>query len=141
MPDASLDLHRAARWIICESSGRWATAVKRFGPQLMPPVGIPCVVAASTSNVLALLAVHGPTIILWESRPDSLVKAAECIIQTATLAPESLQLIACPGISDRQQIALAELPVAAFVRHPEDLASLKPMIQGYFARHDQLLDY
>ncbi len=140
MADASIDLHRAARWIICESSGRWVTAVKRFAPQILPPHGVPCVVAASAPKVMALLAVPGPRIILWEIQRDSLVNACECITQAAGSAPDSLQLVACQGLSDRQQIALAELPVAAFVRHPEDLARLKPMIQGYFAGHDQLLD-
>jgi hypothetical protein len=106
----------------------------------MPPQGIPCVVAASTPKVMALLTMHIPRIILWEISRDSLVSACECITQAASLAPESLQLVACQGISDRQQIALAELPVAAFVRHPEDLARLKPMIQGYFARYDPHLD-
>lgn len=140
MHDAGYDRNPSACWIISESSGRWATAVKRFVPELLPPHGIPCLSAPSTPEVMSLLAIHGPRIILWEIRRDSLVKGCESLMQTAKIAADSLQLVACPGISERQQIALSELPVAAFLRHPEDLPRLKPMIQGYFARYRQLLD-
>ncbi len=140
MPDAGLEPHRTSRWILCESSNRWVRGVKRFAPQLLPPRGIPCIVAATPSDAMALLSTGGPTIILWEFRGEAIVKACECLIQTARIAPQSLQLVACAGISQRQQLALSELPVAAFLRHPEDLIRLGPMLEGYFARYGQLLD-
>jgi hypothetical protein len=87
-----------------------------------------------------MLAVSGPGVVLWEVRGDQLVAACDGLIQLASCAPNCLPLIACQGVSGRQQIALAELPVAAFVRHPEDLPRLKPVVQGYFARYRQLLD-
>jgi hypothetical protein len=89
---------------------------------------------------MSLLMIQGPKVILWEFRRDSLVKACECLIQTSRIAPISLQLLACAGISEREQLALSELPVAAFVRHPEDLLRLRPLLQGYFASHPQHLD-
>ena len=88
----------------------------------------------------SLLSVRGTKIVLWEVRGDQLVLLCDRLIQAASIAPQCLQLVACQGLSERQRIALAELPIAAFVRHPEDLPSLQPIVQGYFARHPQLLD-
>jgi hypothetical protein len=139
MSDEHFD-DRSARWIICETSGRWITAVKRFAPQLNPPGSVASFQSASATDIMARLAVPGPRVILWEFHRAGLVKACESVTQVARLAPETLQLVACQGIGESQQIALTELPVAAFFRHPEDLPRLRPMIQGYFARHRQLLD-
>ena len=86
-----------------------------------------------------MLSVRGTQIVLWEVRGDQLVPVCDRLIQVASIAPDCLQLVAWQGIDERQRIALAELPVTGFVRHPEDLPSLKPIVQGYFARHRQLL--
>lgn len=145
MPDLLFDLdpiarRQVVRWTVCESSGRWATAIRRFAPQLVPPPRTHQIVAASHSEAIAVAPLHHHPIILWEVQSDSLAKACDWLTQTARNSPQSLQLVACAGISDRQRIALAELPVAAFVRHPEDLPRLRWLLLAYFARDRQLLD-
>lgn len=127
-------------WIVCESSGRWLRAVRRFAAELTAPHPALPVVSADLAHVPSLLSVGGTKIVLWEIHGDRLVPVCDRLIQVASIAPECLQLIAGQGISERQRISLAELPIAGFVRHPEDLPSLKPILQGYFARHRQLLD-
>lgn len=128
------------RWIICESSDRWSRAVRRFLHQIAPGVEVSCVVTETAAEVMAILQAPGPLVILWEFGGQSLVHGCESLIQTATISPKSLQLVASYGISEREKATLSELPVATFVTHPEDLPRLRPMIQGYFARYRQLLD-
>ena len=127
-------------WIVCESSNRWARAVRRFSAEILAPHPPLAVVTARVAQVKSLLTASGPKVVLWEVRGDQLVSACDGLIQVAAFAPECLQLIACQGVSGRQRIALAELPVAGFVQYPEDLPRLRPVLQGYFARHRQLLD-
>jgi hypothetical protein len=134
------DIAGPARWIVCEASGRWSPAVRRFSPILVPPHGIACVATESSAVALAELTSQAPRILLWECSRERLVQICDAVTQAALRGPKSLQLVACAGIGLRHQIALAEFPVAGFVRHPEDLPRLKPMVQGYFARWSRLLD-
>ena len=140
MNETRYDVTGPARWIVCESSGRWSPAVRRFSPILIPPRGIPCISSDSSIEVLAELTTQAPRVLLWECSRERLVQICDGVTQAALRAPESLQLVAWAGMGVRHQIALAEFPVAGFVRHPEDLPRLKPMIQGYFARWSRLLD-
>jgi hypothetical protein len=140
MPSNSVDLPRTARWLVCESSGRWSLAVRRFCAELLPPVGIPCLVSNSPQETLRLISMNTPSAVLWELTRESLPTGCDSLIQAAKLTPQPLQLVASCELSARQQLSLLELPVGALVRHPEDLRRLKPMFQGYFARHRQLLD-
>jgi hypothetical protein len=87
-----------------------------------------------------LLAANVPSIVLWEFTRDSLATGCDCLIQAARLTPAPLQVVASCELSLRQQLNLMELPIGALVRHPEDLRRLRTMLQGYFARHRQLLD-
>jgi hypothetical protein len=140
MNEKRYDVTGPARWIVCESSGRWSPAVRRFSPTLIPTHGIPCIATGSSAEVLAELTSQAPRILLWECSRERLIQICDGVTQAALRAPGSLQLVACAGIGIRHQIALAEFPIAGFLRHPEDLPSLKPMIQGYFARWSRLLD-
>lgn len=134
MAEVNFEPHRSAHWIVCESSGRWHRAVLRFAPQILVAPRLPRIVSASVPEAMTLLGLPGPKVILWEFQRQSLVKGCECLTQAAKIASGSLQLVACQQIGERQQIALSELPVAGFLRHPEDLPRFKPMLQGYFAR-------
>ena len=129
-----------ACWVVCESSRRWSRAVRRFAAQLAAPHPALPVVSAGLAQVPSLLSVRGTKIVLWEVSSDQLVPVCDRLIQAASIAPQCLQLVAWQGLSERQRLTLAELPIAAFVRHPEDLPALQPIVQGYFARHPQLLD-
>ncbi len=140
MNETRYDVAGPARWIVCESSGRWSPAVRRFSPILIPPRGISCVSTGSSAEALAEITSRAPRILLWECSRERLVQIWDAVTQASLRGPESLQLVACAGIGLRHQIALAEFPVAGFVRHPEDLPRLKPMVQGYFARWSRLLD-
>jgi hypothetical protein len=128
------------RWVVCASSQRWLIAVRRFAPEMIPRPLIPVVVPADPPQVPQSLAGQRQAVVLWEVQPDSLAATCDCLARTAIAFPDVLQLVAGSGLSDLDQIALAEFPSAASMNHPEDLPRLTAMIQGYFASLDQDLD-
>lgn len=138
--DDRFEPERLARWIICEQGQRWETAVRRFAPTLLPKERRLVLVNGSLAETRSHLLIPGPKVVLWQFDSDALVQACDRLIQGASLAPDSLQIAGCLDLPLSHQLALGELPVAAFVRHPEELPRLRPMLHGYFERHSEILD-
>jgi DNA-binding transcriptional regulator YdaS (Cro superfamily) len=127
-------------WLICEAGGRWLTAVRRFGAEIVPPELVPNIESAERDQVLAKLARPVPSIVLWETRRESLALSCDSLARTADLNPRTLQIVACHQISHRERLCLTPYPVSAMVEHPEDLTRLTRMIHLHFARWTQVID-
>jgi hypothetical protein len=133
MTDSPADPGILRPWIICETGHRWNMAVCRFAPAMMPAPLVPSVFRAKPSNTAASILGDGPAVVLWEVRRESVVAACDHLFQTAIAAPDALQLVAGPELSDRERVVLSEFRCAAVIRHPEHLPRLAPMIRAYFA--------
>ncbi len=127
-------------WLICETGSRWLTAVRRFGPEMVPEELVAKVEAASRDEILANLTLSEPSVVLWEIRRDSLAAHCESLARSAAINPKALQIIACHHLSHREQSCLTPFAVAAMVQHPEELPRLTRMIHLHFARWTQFID-
>ncbi len=134
MIEVSIDRADLRDWLVCESSQRWVTAIRRFWPQLMPSHLVPSIINVDSKGALHRLAMlrDQRAIVLWESTRGSLLPVCEQIIQASRACPKSLQLVAATGRPRSEIAILLELPCAAVVRHPEDLPGLSTMIGSYF---------
>ena len=127
-------------WLICETGSRWLTAVRRFGPDMVPEELVAKVESASRDEILASLSLSKPSIVLWEVRRDSLAADCDSLARTTSINPQALQIIACHHLTHREKACLAPFPVAAMVQHPEELPRLTRMIHLHFARWTQFID-
>jgi len=127
-------------WLICETGCRWLTAVRRFGAEIVPSELVPKIESAARGQILARLAGPVPTIVLWETRRESLAVSCESVARTAARNPSTLQIVACHQLNHRERLCLTRFPIAAMVNHPEDLPRLTRMIHLYFARWTQVID-
>ena len=134
MIEVSIDRADLRTWLVCEADQRWVTAIRRFAPVLMPTPLVPKIIHADAATTIEQVAALGdqPTIVLWESRGESLLPVCDQLIQTAAVNPRTLQLVAAPNRSVGECEVLSELPCTAILRHPEDLAGLGPMVRAYF---------
>jgi hypothetical protein len=127
-------------WLICETGSRWLTAVRRFGPEMVPEDLVPKVESASRDEILASLSLAEPSIVLWEARRESLAANCESLARTSAVNPRALQIIACHHLTRREQLCLTPFSVAAMIQHPEELPRLTRMIHLHFARWTQSID-
>lgn len=127
-------------WLICEMGSRWLTAVRRFGPEMIPEALVPRVESASRDEILASLNLLEPSVVLWETSRDTLAASCDSLARTAAINPRVLQIIACHQLTHREQLCLTPFPVAAMVHQPEELPRLTPMIHLHFARWTQFID-
>ena len=74
------------------------------------------------------------------TRRDALTSCCDFLASLAIGSADVLQLLAVPGLSDRERLLLSEYRCAAMIRQPEDLPSLSGMIHGYFATAGNNLD-
>jgi hypothetical protein len=139
MIEFSADREFIRPWIICEANDRWLRAVRRFGPEIMPPPLIPAIRPAEPMATREMLSGVGPALILWEVG-DSLASICDCLARTAIDAPQVLQLVAGSQLSDRETIMLSEFRCGAVIRQVEDLPRLARMIHGYFAMSTEYID-
>jgi len=128
------------RWLICESSHRWLTAVRRFGPEMIPSRFVLKLDSANQDEILTRAARLEPCVILWEARSETLAATFHALAHTAAVNSEVLQIVACHQLSCRERLCLSPLPVAAMVNQPEELPRLTRMIHLHFARWTQILD-
>ncbi len=127
-------------WFICETGSRWLTAVRRFGPDMVPAALVPKVKSTSRDEILANLSLSEPSVVLWEVRRDSLAAHCDSLARSAAINPQALQIIACHHLSHREQSCLTPFPIAAMVQHPEELPRLTRMIHLHFASSTQFID-
>lgn len=127
-------------WVICESGDRWAGAVRRFAPELMPRPRVATIVNFDATLRGAVMPVRSRAVILWEIHPENFSPVCDSLAAVAIEYPDTLRLAAATGLSDRRRILISELAVAATISHPEDLPSLAGMVKAYFASPGQLLD-
>ena len=127
-------------WLLCESGNRWLTAVRRFGPEMVPAELVPKVESASRDEILVNLSRSESSVVLWEARSESLVANCDSLARTAAVNPRALQIIACHQLTYRGQLCLTPLRVAAMVHHPEEFPRLARMIHLHFARWTQFID-
>ncbi len=127
-------------WFICETGNRWLTAVRRFGPDMVPAALVPKVKSTSRDEILASLAFCEPSVVLWEVRQDSLAAHCESLARSTAISPQALQIIACHDLTHREQSCLTPFRVAAMIQHPEQLPRLTRMIHLHFARWTQFID-
>ena len=126
-------------WIVSEVDHRWVTAVRRFAPELMPPPLVPSIVPAESAKARTMLSGIDTAVVLWEVRRDSLAACFDCVAAVAASSPQVLQLLATPGLSDRERLVLSGFG-CAMLRQPEDLQGLSHLVHGYFATACQNLD-
>ena len=136
MIEVSIDRADLRTWLICESDQRWATTVRRFSPDLMPPPLMPTIIGADPETTIEHITAlrDQPIIVLWESCGESLLPVCDQLIRTAYVNSRALQLVAAPNRTARECELLLELPCTAVLRHPEDLAGLGSMVRAYFRR-------
>ena len=127
-------------WLICETGSRWLSAVRRFGPDMLPADLIPKVESATRDEILSGLSLSEPSIVLWEVSRDSLAAACDSLAQSTAINPRGLQIVACHHLTNRERWCLTPFPLAAMVNHPEDLPRLTRMIHLHFARWTQFID-
>ncbi len=127
-------------WLICETGSRWLTAVRRFGPDMVPAELIAKVESASQDEILTKLTLTEPSVVLWEIRGDSLAAHCDVLARSTATNPQALQIIACHHLTHRELACLSPFPVAAMVQHPEELPRLNRMIHLHFARWTQFID-
>lgn len=127
-------------WIVSEVDHRWVTAVRRFAPELLPAPLVPSIVPAESAKVRTMLSGIDKAVVLWEVRRDSLAACCDGVAAVAVSSPRVLQLLATPGLSDRERLALSQFGCAMMIRHPEDLQGLSRLIHGYFAIACENLD-
>lgn len=132
----SIDRQDERRWLVCESGQRWARAVRRFAPDLMPKPLVPSISTNGPQQTLDQLASRRghQAVLLWESPPGSLLPVCDSIVQADRICPIALQLVAASDRTEQEYAILLEFPCAAILRHPEDLAGIRVMIEAYFRR-------
>lgn len=140
MIESAMEIDTLARWIICESGQRWQMALRRFAPEIVPQARRADLISVAPSDLHRWLQEADPKILFWEFNRESLLDTCDLVMLTANRSPHSLQIAAFEQLTHRQRTTVVELPVATFVEHPEDLPRLKPLVQGYFARHRQAVD-
>ena len=140
MIESAMEVDCLARWLICESGQRWEMALRRFAPEIVPRGRTADLIAVAPGDLQRWLGEADPKILFWEFNRESLLETCDLVMLAANRSPNSLQIAAFEQLSHRQRTTVMELPVATFVEHPEDLPRLKPMVQGYFARHRQAVD-
>ena len=69
-------------WLICETGSRWLSAVRRFGPDMLPADLIPKVESATRDEILSGLSLSEPSIVLWEVGRDSLAAVCDSLAQS-----------------------------------------------------------
>ena len=84
-------------------------------------------------NIRTHLAGHQRGIVLWDIRRHDLVAACDRIATLAIAMPGILQVAATTDLSDSHRLMLAELRIAAMLRHPEDLPSIGRLVNRNFA--------
>lgn len=127
-------------WLICETGSRWLTAVRRFGPEMLPADLVPKIQSVTSDEILGSLQLSEPSIVLWEVHRDSLATICDSLAKSTAINPRALQIVACHQLTQREQWCLTSFPVAAMVKHPEELPRLTRMMHVYFARWTQFID-
>lgn len=139
---------RTVDWMICERGQRWQTAAYRFSPEMLPPETVAAIAAVSIEEITKLVRLRRSPLLIWEVHPANVLAVVDGIAtlhrhrsssvarisQTASAENRSpLHLVADLGLAQAARHALSEMGVAAFLRHPEELARLRTLIHHHFA--------
>ena len=140
---------RYCPWLICEDSQRFSTAAKRFASGMISPaavssapLAVPSVQATTLANfgeqVEPLIGSGVPCVVLWHFQRADLLTVLDQVMSLARdsrliLGRRVLPIVACDWLGRDEELALAEIGVSVFVRHPEDLLKFAPVIQAHFA--------
>ncbi|KAA1260718.1 hypothetical protein LF1_32590 [Rubripirellula obstinata] len=92
-------------------------------------------------SVASLVRSGNPSVLLWHFQHEDVLTVLDQVILLAnhsnlTLGSGVLPIVACDRLSRAGELALAEIGVSVFLRHPEDLPKFGPLIQAHFASFD-----
>ena len=129
------------RWFVCDATAtagpdrvRWTTAARRFLPEMMPgriPVDVRAVEA---DELVTVLRPEDRAIVFWTMCRDRFARACERVGRVRVSFPRTVQLAAAGDLGPEDQVALLELGVEAFLRQPEEMSRVSPLVTRHFSR-------
>ncbi|WP_068262171.1 hypothetical protein [Rubripirellula obstinata] len=132
-------------WLICDDQNRFVDVAFRFAPAMTPAGSVPSIRSISLlqgrESVASLVRSGNPSVLLWHFQHEDVLTVLDQVILLAnhsnlTLGSGVLPIVACDRLSRAGELALAEIGVSVFLRHPEDLPKFGPLIQAHFASFD-----
>jgi hypothetical protein len=129
-------------WLICEGDHRFTTAAYRFAAEMMPTDGVPTITTTTIDDgraaVEQMLRSASPWVLIWSIRGEEILPVLDQMMVVAKHPNQVLRrcafpIVACDRLGQVGKLALAEVGVSAFLRHPEDLKAFAAVIQAHFA--------
>lgn len=136
---------RCRRWLMIQDSDRWTAAIHRFSPAMMPENLIASIASVRLEDwrdsLDDSLRNRQPSLLLWHGEPGDFITILDQITtisrwQTRNATHLILPVMAGDRFTLGQQLALAEIGIRVFLRHPEDLPRYGPLVRHHFATPD-----
>ena len=137
---------RYCPWLVCESTPRFTAAANRFAPEMAPAGAVPSVQRTTLANfreeveplIETFIGACVPCVVLWHFQRAEVLAVLDQVMSLAkdhnlAMGRRVLPVIACEWMGRAEELALAEIGVSVFVRHPEDLLRYASVVQAHFA--------
>lgn len=130
-------------WLVCETTSRWSTAVRRFGPAALPSADdVLRVSSAAAPQIQAICqraaAVGDAAVVLWVLERARLGEILSAIAASTAAGTRSLHLAALDqdlslrgAIGRSARLALHEWQMTAILDAPQELVPLIPLVRRH----------
>lgn len=133
-------------WLVCETDHRWLRLLGRSMPDLCSASAqadrrlvTPSLRAATVVDVFREASTVNLAVVWWEIERAELAEAIGRVGRLAAVAPQVVQL-AGGNLHDREWLLLLEVGLTGFLRRPEEVMRLRPLVTATFARLTERLD-